>query len=422
LLERRVHSCSDEERTALQLRLAELYENSFRDQGAAMDMFQQVLRADPGNTVAERELERLFEAIGAWDDLVVMLLSKVGHASDEVQRVLLERIAEIEDSKRGNADAAIAMYERINSDLGADERSLRALAALYERRESWTKVADTLERLMGRLDGQPAIELAQRVADLWERQVGDAQQAGRALRVAYERFPNDAAIRARLERYYDSVGDHRALAEVLDAELAAAATDAERKALLQRISDIYRERLGDPAMAARYLERAVELGGEDRAALVPLCELYMAAGRDQDAVPILKRIIDSFGQKRSKELATHQHRLGRALAAMGDSQGALAAYDAAFKIDLTNVAILRDLGRLTHASGDLDRAQKSFRALLLQKLEPDSGIQKADVYYYLGDIAAKQDDPRKAITMLDRALAEDASHEQASTLLAKLKG
>ncbi len=422
LLERRVRSCSDEERIALQLRLAELYEHSFRDQGAAMDMFQQVLSADPGNLVAERELERLFEATGAWNDLVVMLLSKVGHASDESQRGLLERIAEIEESKRGNADAAIAMYERINSDLGADERSLRALAALYGRRESWTKMADTLERLMGRLDGQPAIELAQRVADLWERQVGDAQQAGRALRVAYERFPNDAAIRARLEGYYDSVGDHRALAEVLDAELASAATDAERKALLQRISDIYRERLGDPAMAARYLERAVELGGEDRAALVPLCELYMAAGRDQDAVPILKRIIDSFGQKRSKELATHQHRLGRALAAMGDAEGALAAYDAAFKIDLTNVAILRDLGKLTHANGDLDRAQKSFRALLLQKLEPDSGIQKADVYYYLGDIAAKQDDPRKAITMLERALAEDASHEQASTLLAKLKG
>jgi tetratricopeptide (TPR) repeat protein len=148
----------------------------------------------------------------------------------------------------------------------------------------------------------------------------------------------------------------------------------------------------------------------------------MAAGRDQDAVPILRRIIDSFGQKRSKELAAHQHRLGQALAAIGDAAGALAAYDAAFKIDLTNVAILRDLGKLTHASGDLDRAQKSFRALLLQKLDPDSGIQKADVYYYLGDIAAKQDDTRKAITMLERALAEDASHEQASTLLAQLKG
>ena len=107
---------------------------------------------------------------------------------------------------------------------------------------------------------------------------------------------------------------------------------------------------------------------------------------------------------------------------MGDSAGALEAYDAAFKIDLTNVSILRDLGKLTHSMGDLDRAQKSFRALLLQKLDATSGIQKADVYYYLGDIAAKQDDKRKAVTMLERALAEDAGHEQASELLTKLKG
>jgi len=422
LLERRADSAPDEERTALQVRLAQLYEHSFRDQAAAIDMFRQVLSADPDNEVASADLERLFEATDAWDDLVALLLSKVGSTSDEAQRGLLERVAEVHDTKRGDADAAIQIYERINSDLGADDRSLRALARLYERNGSWTKVADSLERLAGRLDGQEAIDLSHRVADLWEQQVGDTEQAGRALRAAYERFPKESATRERLKAYYEAGGDYRALAEVLDAELQGAASDADRVALLRTVSDVYRDQLDDPGMAASYLERAVELDSEDRGALVPLCDLYMAAGRQQDAVPILGRIIESFGRQRSKELATHQHRLGQALAAMGDADGALAAYDAAFKIDLTNVAILRDLGKLTHANGDLDRAQKSFRALLLQKLEPDSGIQKADVYYYLGDIAAKTDDTRKAITMLERALAEDASHEDASALLAQLKG
>ena len=422
LLERRAELATDEERLALQLRLAQLYEHSFRDQDAAIDMFRQVLHADPDNEVANADLDRLFEATGAWGDLIVLLLSRVGHASDEAQRGLLERVAEVHDARRGDADAAILIYERINSDLGADERSLRALAGLYERNESWTKVADTLERLSGRLDGPAAIELSHRVADLWEQQLGDSEQAGRTLRGAYERFPQDAPTRERLKAYYQAEGNHRAVAEVLDAELQGAASDGDRLALLRTISDVYRDQLDDPGMAASYLERALELDGEDRGALVPLCDLYIAAGRQQDAVPILRRIIESFGGKRSKELATHQHRLGRALTATGDSAGALAAYDAAFKIDLTNVAILRDLGMLTHANGDLDRAQKSFRALLLQKLEPDSGIQKADVYYYLGDIAAKQDDSRKAITMLERALAEDAGHAQAAELLAQLKG
>ncbi len=422
LLERRASSASDDDRIAMQLRLAQLYEDSFRDQAAAIDMFGQVVLADPNNEVANADLERLYQATGAWDELIALLLSRVGHASDEAQRVLLARIADLHLDKRHDEDAAIVIYERINTELGADEDSLRALAGLYERKGSWTRVADTLERLVGRLDGEAAIELSHRVADVWEEHVGDDAQSVRALRGAYERFPEDAKTRERVKAYYETGGDYPALVEVMDAELRAASSDADRLTLLRAISDVYRDKLDSPGEAAGYLERAVELDSSDRGALVPLCDLYIAAGRQQDAVPILRQIIESYGRQRSKELATHQHRLGQALAAMGDAEGALSAYDAAFKIDLTNVAILRDLGKLTHAAGDLDRAQKSFRALLLQKLEPDSGIQKADVYFYLGDIAAKTDDPRKAITMLERALAEDASHAQAAALLAELKG
>ncbi|MGB5694044.1 MAG: tetratricopeptide repeat protein, partial [Polyangiales bacterium] len=422
LLERRADLADERNRTGLQLRLAQLYEHSFRDESAAIDMFRRVLELDPDNAVANADLERLFEATGAWDDLIALLLSRVDHASEDAKRDLLERIATVHDTRRGDVDTAMQLYERIIRDLGPDDRSLRALGDLYERRESWTKLADTLERLAARLDGQPAIELLHRVLDLYEQRVGDSEQAARALRAAHDRFPSDAAIRERLKAHHRAAGDDRALAQVLALELDAATTDGERVTLLRTISDLYRDRLDDPATAASYLERAVELDGDDRAALVPLCDLYIAANRQQDAVPILRRIIESFGRQRSKELAMHHHRLGQALAAMGDGKGALAAYDAAFKIDLTNVAILRDLGRLTHANGDLDRAQKSFRALLLQKLEPESGIQKADVYFYLGDIAAKQDDPRKAVTMLERALAEDPSHEQASALLSQLKG
>ena len=70
---------------------------------------------------------------------------------------------------------------------------------------------------------------------------------------------------------------------------------------------------------------------------------------------------------------------------------------------------------------DFDRAQKTFRALLLQKLQPSDGLSKADVYFYLGDISHQQGEASKAISMLERAVAEDASHERAAALLATLK-
>ena len=74
-------------------------------------------------------------------------MSKIGDTPEEAQRGLLERVAEVHESKRNDTDAAIRVYERINSELGPDERTLAALARLYERKESWTKVADVLERL-----------------------------------------------------------------------------------------------------------------------------------------------------------------------------------------------------------------------------------------------------------------------------------
>src|SRR5581483_10974905 len=112
---------------------------------------------------------------------------------------------------------------------------------------------------------------------------------------------------------------------------------------------------------------------------------------------------------------------GRVHETMGDLPQAMANYDSAFKIDLTSVPILRDLGLLCLKTGDLDRAQKTFRALLLQRLDGSAGITKADVYFYLGDTLAQQGDKAKAISMLERSLEADRAHARASEMLARLK-
>ena len=421
LLQRRAELVSDEARAPLQLRLASLYEKSFRDHAAAIAMLREVLRDQPSHADAIHELDRLFETRERWDDLVALLESQLDEADDTTRRTLRERIAKIHAHERNDAATAIETYVRLHEDQGPTVASLEALAALYEREGLRELLIDTLDALAEELDGARAIETLHRVADLADA-IGDEDRKDRVLQNAYDRFPTDADTRTRLKAHLEAKADYHALVAVLDDELKTVTAEPERISLLRTISDVHRERLQDPATAATYLEKAVALDGDDRGALVPLCDLYMEAGRQQDAIPILRQIIDSFGRKRSKDLATYHHRLGQALEASGDAEGALSAYDAAFKIDLTNVGILRDLGKLTHAQGDLDRAQKSFRALLLQKLEADSGIHKADVYYFLGDIAARQDDKRKAITMLERALAEDRGHVQASELLRELKG
>jgi tetratricopeptide (TPR) repeat protein len=195
---------------------------------------------------------------------------------------------------------------------------------------------------------------------------------------------------------------------------------AQKVALLNRIAGLYREELRDPQSAVTYFEQAVALVPSDREALLQLCDLYIAANRSRDAIPVLEKIIESYGARRAKEVALYQHRLGQAYEGLGETDEALKRYDAAFKIDLTSVPILRDLGRLCLVKGDLERAQKTYRALLLQKLGPDAGIGKADVYCRLGEIALKQGDKVKAKAMLDRAIVEAGEHAEAKALLEQL--
>jgi tetratricopeptide (TPR) repeat protein len=197
---------------------------------------------------------------------------------------------------------------------------------------------------------------------------------------------------------------------------------AEQVKLLRRAAQIHLNERSAPDEAIPLLERVSELVPSDRELMLLLTDAYTAAKRDRDAATVLERVIASFGNKRTKELSLYHHRLGRALATLGSKDVALTQFDMAFKIDPGSIEVLRDLGVLALESNDLDRAQKTFRALLLQRLDGASGITKGEVFYYLGEICMKQGDKAKAVQMLERAVENEPSLARAKAMLTELKG
>lgn len=412
------------DRLSARVRLARLAELSGR-RSDAMEQLREILADAPENTEALDALEALYLADGKLDLLAESVEGRARSAAERGDRdaeiQLLQRLAQIQERDLAQAAAAAETLERVRAVLPNDENVLSALARLYAGLGRHADALAALQALSPLLSGDAAIANALEIAAVADSKLGDVANAEAALRRALALQPGHAEARARLRALFDRTKNHVGRAELL-AEDAEAATDKTQKvALYKEVAELYAKELADPGRAAQYLEKAVALDPEDRNALLPLCDLYIAAGRQADAVPVLEKIIASFGTKRSKDVAMYHHRLGQALEGLGKTAEALAAYDAAFKIDLTSVPILRDLGRLCYASGDWDRAQKTFRALLLQKLDASAGITKGDVYFYLGDITAKQGDPKKAISMLDRALVEQPGHPEATALLARLK-
>jgi tetratricopeptide (TPR) repeat protein len=160
---------------------------------------------------------------------------------------------------------------------------------------------------------------------------------------------------------------------------------------------------------------------EDTRVQTPLADLYFAAGRHDEAAPIYERLADEARKKRQmKEVAMYRQRLGGIFEAKGQTDQALASYEEAFRVNPTDVATMAGLGRLYLSREIWDKARRVYRSMVLQNLDPDCGVTKAEVYYNLGIIHVRLDEASKAKGMFQRGLEIEPDNEKLKQALASL--
>ncbi|OJY31236.1 MAG: hypothetical protein BGO98_46070 [Myxococcales bacterium 68-20] len=449
---------SADARSHLRVDLARLQLEKFENVRDATDTLRAILDEDPDHEEAAKVLGALFEKAEQYAELSELQTSLVerararGEAALELSRMVV--LGETLELRVKDARRALEIYEQVLERDARHAEALEAVARLAEGRGAWDKAERALASLLETASGARAVEIALRLASA-RKELGDEQGMEDALKRALEADPESTDVRERLGQLYERAKKWAELAGLLasNADIIAAAYGgivapppevapvgrssnppggsmippppphvAEQVKLLRRAAEIHLVERKAPADAVPVLERVTELVPSDRELLLLLCDAYTASQRERDAATVLERIIASFGSKRTKELSLYHHRLGRALATLGEKDVALTQLDMAFKIDPGSIEVLRDLGVLAIEIGDLDRAQKTFRALLLQRLDAQSGITKGEVFYYLGEISMKQGDKAKAVQMLERAVENDPNLARAKTMLAELKG
>jgi tetratricopeptide (TPR) repeat protein len=454
-------AATQEVRAALRLELAKLYADRFHTPEDAIEALRAILDEDPTHAEAVLRLSAMYEQTGRDSELADLLRSQLDAARDRsdvsTELSLLVRLGEVQERRLGDATAAQQTYEEVLERDPSHRGALEAIARMTEKRADWERASAALGRLVELSKDAGGLPWALRLAEARE-QMGDASGAEEALRQGLRLDPSNARLRGMLRARWEKAEKWAELADILvgDADLVAssppgayvverrdgekassrpppapsgtfaptnvAPTVLEQVRLLRAAADIHVRRRKRPEDAIAILERAAELIPQDRDLLLALGEAYNGAQRNREAARVLEKVIASFGNRRTKELALYHHRLGRALAQLGDRDVALAQFDMAFKIDPGSVSVLRDLGVLAFETNDLDRAQKTFRALLLQRLDPAAGISKGEVFYYLGEISAKQGDKAKAVQMFERAIENDPALDRARQKLTELKG
>jgi tetratricopeptide (TPR) repeat protein len=117
-----------------------------------------------------------------------------------------------------------------------------------------------------------------------------------------------------------------------------------------------------------------------------------------------------YGARRPKDRALVHFELARSLLAADDRVTALGELDAASKIDPAHPSILEMLARTALEQGELDRAERMFRALLLVAgKDPQNPTSRAEALFSLGEVAEARGDGGRAEEFTESAF--DAAAE-----------
>ena len=318
----------------------------------------------------------------------------------------------------GDVDQARTILGALLESDARDREALRTLAGLETGLEQWDAASAALRRLVGLEEGAQAVEVALSLADACERagRPGDARAAVERARAG---APNDPVVRQRLERLYEQTGALHELADLILEGAAAAADVAERFALLVRAGIVLLEQAGDPEAAVAALEQAKALRPGDPECIGPLAEAYTLAGRGPDAIALLDSVLAPTKGKRAKELAPLYWRQSRVLQYTGDLAGEERALTMALECDSQNGDVCASVAMRALELDKLDLATKALRAVTM--LKTPGPMPRGLAYQYMGEIAIKQQDVKRAQTLLKRACAEDPSLETAKELLQSIE-
>lgn len=273
LLERQAERADGDERTAINLRIADLYLNKFRNQGEAIRAYEQVLDEDPDNVDAIKALEGMYEKRRDWDRLIAVRRQLADMAETEDARAAAYKdIAEYATKKIRRPDICLELWEQVRSIDPEDADALRALVGFYEQNKDWDQLTETIDVLVEQVDTdkervnlltkagqtlQDRLGDTQRAVDVWQRLIAvdpTNRRAGDALKKALMELQRWD----ELETFFGEQGRHTDLVKVLESQVGAMQDDATRIDLLFRAARIWRDDVGQPDRAVRALERVLQ--------------------------------------------------------------------------------------------------------------------------------------------------------------------
>ncbi|HXX70399.1 MAG TPA: tetratricopeptide repeat protein [Polyangiaceae bacterium] len=418
LRERQIEAAPDAaERIALRLEAARLLAE-LGDVDRAVATLHDSLSEQPRDAASVEYLATVLESASRFPELRDLLVEQAAQASDAKHACdLWARAARIATERLGD-DAAAAAYHQKVVALEPRAESFAALALLAERSSEPLAAAGWLEKWLEVVPPEQYAEVALRLAEVLVA-AGESKRAAHCLERAIAKTGDADRLRQRLATLYREAGQWLELACVVADSAERCPDSTARLERLLESAELFANRCGEPQRAVALLKEAIEIAPEDPSIQLTLADVLGKAGRYEEARAIVQSKIDAFGGRRPKERASIHRQMAQLELATGNRTRALVELDAAARIDPQNPEILQTLARLAQEDGQLERAEKSYRALLVvlrRRAEvSDQTVARSEVLLELSAIAARRGEQERAREILESALetAADSDFERA---------
>jgi len=318
---------------------------------------------------------------------------------------LWAQAADLAEKQISDPERAITTYEKA-VDLNCTIDSLDALARLSLSTDKPAEAASWLRRRL--VDTEDPKEQVAILIRLARAQIKASQfaRAVASLETAFNDAPRNAEVRKLLFGQYRYTEDWENLADALSTASEHISDESAILSYAQEAASIYFERLGAPERAVPVLERALPHAGEDRDLRQMLAEGLLLNDRADEAREITLELLSGFGRRRSAERAMVHLLLARIEHKLDNTDEALDQLDKASKMDSQNIDIWQALAELAKESGQIERAEKAYRTLLLmvRRAEPGRHIGASEVFLELSEMAEHQGDSDQASELRESVL------------------
>lgn len=425
-----------DQRVALLRKIGDVCGSQIGDANRAFEAYGRALIEDPSRTEVRDALEAMAESTNGWSNFVALLKQVTAkNVSPEVTRSAWLKIAQVEESKLSQVDAAILSYKNILVIDPSDQEARESLEALLRRTERWSAL---LESYRGRLDltQDPAEreQVLSSIAEIQDTRLTDAESSIATYREMLVSDPASSRALTALDGLYERLGRWNDLADNLQARLDLSSDPEEQTRLMLRLAKLREEKMGqvdaaveihrqtlsrDPANAESLmtLERLVQMPQHAGAVSEILENVYRESAAYDRLVAVHEIQVNTATESTRKvELL---HRIAELQeTALDDPGSAFASFGRALAQDPTNEDSIGGLERLARAHGAHQELAKVYE-------EQVAAVESAEIKVALHQRAAAVheellNNAEGAIAHQRSILALDARNLDALTALERL--